>query len=585
MPSLPGTRVQAGRGHRLLGAVSCRPSVASRRAGGPTKTRSLASQSLGEARHSRRGSRSPDGPRSQPVVSRGRDRAIGGPGSSRAARGGPMHDCLVGQRDQGASRSAVEYTATASTPSSWQVARCADGDLAAVGDQDRGRLADGPPLSGSSSKSSWPYSTGWAFSTQDPADDRRDLGLDLVHQLHRLEDAEHLPDATRSPSSTKAGARVEATGRTCRPSGSRPDRRGHLGSAGGAGAPTSIPTTGATCNGRSSCLRTVIRSGPSSTVISPTPELLHHPDRSRSGSARRARPPPPASPSPRRAQPGSTQERLGLLAEEREEQQSSSLAASSPGRERRSSMSTGSGSVAAARPRAPAPGRSGPACGRSARERAPQLVDDRRVAARGEHVDERLRARSRRSGRRAAASRARRGPARPRRAPRRAGRRVPARRLGVDHRDEPTGGACAVRTETRGSSGLIGMSPTCSSTSRRRLPDRSTSTPGSWPSPGERLRERLGRDPVGRERDRVDRSRDQVDARAGGLEREREPVAAGALGVEPDRQPRELARARRVAGAVRARAARPGRRARSGGADLGQPAAFSITRSRLPMWP
>ena len=31
----------------------------------------------------------------------------------------------------------------------------------------------------------------------DPADDPLLLGLDLVHQLHRLEDAERLPDADR----------------------------------------------------------------------------------------------------------------------------------------------------------------------------------------------------------------------------------------------------------------------------------------------------------------------------------------------------------------------------------------------------
>ena len=40
----------------------------------------------------------------------------------------------------------------------------------------------------------------------DRPDDSLDLGLDLVHQLHRLEDAERLPGATKSPSWTNGAA-------------------------------------------------------------------------------------------------------------------------------------------------------------------------------------------------------------------------------------------------------------------------------------------------------------------------------------------------------------------------------------------
>ena len=49
-------------------------------------------------------------------------------------------------------------------------------------DQDRGRMANRAS----------PYSTGLPFSTSLLDDDAGDLGLDLVHQLHRLDDAEHL---------------------------------------------------------------------------------------------------------------------------------------------------------------------------------------------------------------------------------------------------------------------------------------------------------------------------------------------------------------------------------------------------------
>jgi hypothetical protein len=74
-----------------------------------------------------------------------------------------------------------------------------------------------------------------------------------------------------------------------------------------------------------------------------------------------------------------------------------------------------------------------------------------------------------------------------------------------------------------------------------RVPDRVHVDPGVMADAGERSRERLGADPVRRQRDRVDRAPDEVDARPRRLERESERVPAGALAVEADGQPGQLA--------------------------------------------
>jgi len=107
----------------------------------------------------------------------------------------------------------------------------------------------------------------------------------------------------------------------------------------------------------------------------------------------------------------------------------------------------------------------------------------------------------------------------------------------------PTGSfRCAARTETRGRSGVIGMSPMCSSTRVGSFPDQVEIDAGIVADPGECLRERLRRNPVGRERDGVDGTRDQVGARAGRLQGkvparcDRPPWQ-----VEADRQARQLA--------------------------------------------
>ena len=107
------------------------------------------------------------------------------------------------------------------------------------------------------------------------------------------------------------------------------------------------------------------------------------------------------------------------------------------------------------------------------------------------------------------------------------------------------------------------MSPMCSSTSSAASQTPSTSTPVSWPMPGERRRERLGGDAVRRERDRVDRAADQVDAGAGRLERERERVAARRPGSRAPRAGRSARAApRRARRRDAAGAARPDRRGR-----------------------
>ena len=71
----------------------------------------------------------------------------------------------------------------------------ADGDLAAVGDEDpleHQTASSGGGPTGSSSNSSWPNSTGSALPTWIVRTIAGRVGLDLVHQLHRLEDAERL---------------------------------------------------------------------------------------------------------------------------------------------------------------------------------------------------------------------------------------------------------------------------------------------------------------------------------------------------------------------------------------------------------
>ena len=88
------------------------------------------------------------------------------------------------------SRSAVEYTATDSRPSSRQ----ARTTRTAISPRFATRHAADHGRTGSSSNSGWPYSTASAFSTSTRRTTPATLALELVEQLHRLEDAQRLAD-------------------------------------------------------------------------------------------------------------------------------------------------------------------------------------------------------------------------------------------------------------------------------------------------------------------------------------------------------------------------------------------------------
>ena len=175
-------------------------------------------------------------------------------------------------------------------------------------------------------------------------------------------------------------------------------------------------------------------------------------------------------------------------------------------------------------------------------EQRAHLVDDDRVAARGEDVEQRLRAEDLADRRRE------------RRRPdlgadahdldqhlvEAVARRLPAQ-VRVERRDEARrkvvlGGAHGdARRERRDR-----LVADVLVDEIRRLPELLHVDAGCEAEPGERLREALARDAVQRQRDRVDGGRDQVGAGARSLERDRERVAARALAVDADRQARRL---------------------------------------------
>ena len=368
---------------------------------------------------------------------------------------------------------------------------------------------------GSSSNSSLAVLDRLAVLDVDRADDALDLGLDLVHQLHRLEDAERLARRdrvallderrrarlrTRGRTSPTIGAstRIDAVGRRSSRRAEAASVRGSLGAAAARRDARRLLASGARVTPHPS----------SSTVISPTPVSWTIRTTSRIRSARAwSTPPLRAASSPLDAVADRAQERLGLLAEQRQQQQlllargeAFCLVAerrrgrpARPARRRRPATSATARCTVASIWPGGVPKRP---C-----EQVAQLVDDGLVAARREHVDERLRAEdlADRRGER-----------------RRAGLARMTREL-VEHLVEPVAGAvrAQVRVERRDEPGrqlvLRGADGDSRRERRHRLvadvlvddrPRRcqsvSTSTPRVDAEPGERLGERLAGDAVER---------------------------------------------------------------------------------------
>ena len=239
----------------------------------------------------------------------------------------------------------------------------------------------------------------------------------------------------------------------------------------------------------------------------------------------------------------------------------------------------------------------------AAADQVAQLVDDRPVAVRAEHVDERLRGDdvAHRRGER-----------------RRAGLDADAVDL-VEHLVEPAAGVARAQLDVGGRDERDRDLPPRGAhgdprQQRRRgrvaevlvdevggLPEHVLVDARVEPEPGERLRGRLGRDAVRGERDGIDGAGDQVGAAARRLERERERVPPGALAVEADGQARELVQlgdelaracglqqAGRIVRAGRARrrspaaASRPRRARRGGGCRRAAPRRTRARRRGSP---
>src|ERR1700682_1084962 len=106
-------------------------------------------------------------------------------------RGGAMHTAWSAKRTCRLSRSASEYTATVLMPNSLQ----AQITRSAISP----RLAMRIFLNGTDAKQGLPVLDRLAVRYQLARDDAGDLRLDLVHELHRLDDAEHPPGLHRLP--------------------------------------------------------------------------------------------------------------------------------------------------------------------------------------------------------------------------------------------------------------------------------------------------------------------------------------------------------------------------------------------------
>ncbi len=433
-----------------------------------------------------------------------------------------------------------------------------------------------------------------AFSTCTPRTTPSMLGLDLVHELHGLEDAERLArrdDVADLDERRRARLRRAIEGADHR----RLDAHER---AAGCGAPAEDRARAPRAalrrrrrrrrGGRaSSGPRFASRPPRSSPRRCPTPgRSARSPGRARRGSRR----PPPGRRRAGRARGSPRSSRSASSPNKPSRSSSSSLAAMPSARSRTSSSggvtsSSLSGSAVSwtTRSSAGSIGRGRRAEG--TRDEAAYLVDDDEVAARREDVDDRLR------GEYLADRRCERRPA----------------RLGADpvelreHLVEPVAGAFRLervvdpRDDARGQ--VVARGEHGDARHERshelvadvlvdevgRLPERVDVDAGVEPDPAERLGERLARDPVQGQRKRIDRAGDELRARARRRERGGERAAAGSLGVDPDGQPARLGE--RIARAPPRCAAAASRSDRGGGraprrARAASARARSASRSR-----
>src|ERR1700750_1998464 len=97
-------------------------------------------------------------------------------------------------RTQAPSLSAVEYTASASRPSSWQARITRTAISPRLATSTRLNISAVASRSGRDLELRLPELHRLGFLDQDPADGARVLGLQLVEQLHGLEHAQRLAD-------------------------------------------------------------------------------------------------------------------------------------------------------------------------------------------------------------------------------------------------------------------------------------------------------------------------------------------------------------------------------------------------------
>src|SRR2546423_5475145 len=103
-----------------------------------------------------------------------------------------MHTARSARRVWSAPLSAVEYTATASIPSSCSARTTRTATSPRLATRTRLKRIEGPAVQGLQVEEKLAELDRLGVLDVDRADDALDVGLHLVHELHRLEDAERL---------------------------------------------------------------------------------------------------------------------------------------------------------------------------------------------------------------------------------------------------------------------------------------------------------------------------------------------------------------------------------------------------------